>query len=37
MEILKAEDLSFSYQNKYQTVHAVKHVSCGFEPGKTYF
>ncbi|MBQ6273925.1 MAG: ABC transporter ATP-binding protein [Oscillospiraceae bacterium] len=36
MEILKAEDLSFSYQNKYQTVHAVKHVSCGFEPGKTY-
>ena len=36
MEILKAEDLSFSYQNKYQTVHAVKHVSCAFEPGKTY-
>ena len=36
MEILKAEDLSFSYQNKYQTVHAVKHVSCAFEPEKTY-
>ena len=36
MEILKAENLSFSYQNKYQTVHAVKHVSCAFEPGKTY-
>ena len=30
MEILKAEDLSFSYQNKYQTVHAVRHVTCSF-------
>ena len=36
MEILKAEDLSYTYQNKYQTVHAVRHVSCSFEPGKTY-
>ena len=36
MEILKAEDLSFSYQNKYQTVHAVRHVTCSFEPGETY-
>ena len=36
MEILRAENLSFSYVNKYQTVNAVKHVSCGFEPGKTY-
>ena len=36
MEILKAENLSFSYQNKFQTVHAVKHVTCGFELGKAY-
>lgn len=36
MEILKAEDLSFSYQNKFQTVHAVKHVTCGFEQGMAY-
>ena len=36
MELLKAENLSFSYRNKYQTVQAVKDVSCGFEPGKTY-
>ncbi len=36
MEILKAENLSFSYQNKFQTVHAVKNVTCGFELGKAY-
>ena len=36
MEILKAENLSFSYQNKFQTVNAVKHVTCGFELGKAY-
>ena len=36
MELLKAENLSFSYQNKYQTVRAVKGVSCAFAPGKTY-
>ena len=36
MEILKAENLSFSYQNKFQTVHAVKNVTCGFESGKAY-
>ena len=36
MEILKAENLSFSYQNKFQTVHAVRQVTCGFETGKAY-
>jgi len=36
MEILKAENLSFSYQNKFQAVHAVKNVTCTFELGKTY-
>lgn len=36
MELLKAENLSFSYQNKYQTVHAVKQANCSFEPGKAY-
>ena len=36
MDILKAENLSFSYQNKFQTVNAVKNVTCGFELGKAY-
>ncbi|MBE7003538.1 MAG: ABC transporter ATP-binding protein [Ruminococcaceae bacterium] len=36
MELLKAENVSFTYQNKYQTVHAVKQASCSFEPGRTY-
>ncbi|MBR4435358.1 MAG: ABC transporter ATP-binding protein [Clostridia bacterium] len=36
MEILRAEDLSFTYKNKYQTVNAVKNVTCGFEKGKAY-
>ena len=36
MELLKAESLSFSYQNKYQTVQAVKDVSCSFAAGKIY-
>ncbi len=36
MELLAANGLSFSYKNKYQTVQAVKDVSCSFAPGKTY-
>ena len=36
MEILKAENLSFSYQNKFQTVQAVKGVTCAFELGRAY-
>lgn len=36
MPILEAKDLSFSYRNKYQTVHAVRQASCTFERGKAY-
>ena len=36
MDILKTENLSFSYQNKFQTVNAVKNVTCSFELGKCY-
>lgn len=36
MEVLKAEHVSFSYRNRYQTVHAVNDVSCTFECGKVY-
>lgn len=36
MERIKAESVSYSYQNKYQTVEAVKEVSCAFETGKMY-
>ena len=36
MEILRAENLSFSYRNKYQTVDAVRGVSCTFSRGKAY-
>jgi len=36
MEILRTENLTFSYQNKYQKVQAVKNVTCSFEQGKAY-
>ena len=36
MSILTAENVSFDYVNKFQTVHAVKHITCAFEPGKSY-
>ncbi len=36
MERIKAESVSYSYQNKYQTVEAVKEVTCTFESGKLY-
>ena len=36
MSILRAENVSFSYQNKSQTVLAVKNVSCGFELAHAY-
>lgn len=36
MERIKAESVSYSYQNKYQTVEAVKDVTCTFETGKLY-
>ena len=36
MDILRAENVSFSYRSKYQTVHAVKNVSCSFERAHSY-
>ncbi len=36
MEILKADNVSFSYVNRFQRVDAVKNVSCAFETGKAY-
>ena len=36
MERIKAESVSYSYQNKDQTVEAVKDVTCTFETGKMY-
>ena len=36
MEILRLEDVSYSYQTKYQTIEAVKHVSCTFEQALMY-
>ena len=34
--LLTVTDLSFSYRNKYQTVHALKEATCTFERGKAY-
>lgn len=36
MCILKAEHVSYSYRTKYQTIEAVKDVSCEFEAGNLY-
>lgn len=36
MEILKADNVSFSYVNRYQRVDAVKSASYAFETGKAY-
>ena len=36
MNILTVENLSFDYKSKFQTVHAVKDVSCAFACGKAY-
>ncbi len=36
MEILRAENVSYSYQTKYQKVDAVRNVSCSFEKGGFY-
>lgn len=36
MERIKVENISYSYQNKYQTIEAVKEISCTFESGKLY-
>ncbi len=36
MAIIKVENVSYSYKTKYQTVHALKNVSCTFEDGQMY-
>ncbi len=36
MSVLSAEKVSFTYQSKYQKVHALDDVSCEFELGKFY-
>lgn len=36
MEILRAENVYYSYQTKYQKVDAVKDVTCAFEKGGFY-
>ena len=36
MTMLKANNVEFEYQSKYQKVHALKGVSCTFEEGKFY-
>ena len=36
MEILTANNISFSYVNRYQRVDALKNVSCSFEAGRAY-
>lgn len=36
MSILEIQDVSYSYNSKYQKVDAIKHVSCSFEKGKVY-
>lgn len=36
MEILRAENVSYTYQSKYQKVQALKEVSCTFGTGRLY-
>jgi len=36
VNIIQAVKVSYSYRSKYQTIEAVKQVTCGFEPGKMY-
>lgn len=36
MSVLSTENLSFTYQSKYQKVQALKNVTCSFELGKFY-
>lgn len=36
MAVLNVKEVSYSYQNKYQTVYAVNNVSVSFEQGKFY-
>ncbi|MBQ7871649.1 MAG: ABC transporter ATP-binding protein [Oscillospiraceae bacterium] len=36
MELLKAENVSFTYRNRGQQVQAVRDVTCSFRPGQCY-
>ena len=36
MEQIRVEHISYSYQNQYQKIEAVKDISCGFEAGNLY-
>ena len=36
MNILELRDVSYSYDSKYQSIDAMKHVDCCFEEGKVY-
>lgn len=36
MEKIRVENVSYSYQNQYQKIQAVKEVSCSFEAGNMY-
>ncbi|MBE6951523.1 MAG: ATP-binding cassette domain-containing protein, partial [Ruminococcaceae bacterium] len=36
MALLNVENASFTYQNKSQTVRAVKDVTCSFDEGRAY-
>lgn len=36
MSILNANSVAYTYRTRYQTVHALKDVSCSFETGKIY-
>ena len=36
MKYLQANEVAYTYRNKYQTVHALRGVSADFMPGKMY-
>lgn len=36
MEVIRVENVSYSYCSKYQTIEALKNVSCSFETGMMY-
>ncbi|KAI4439521.1 putative ABC transporter ATP-binding protein [Schaedlerella arabinosiphila] len=36
MEKIRVENVSYSYQNQYQKIQAVKEVTCSFEAGNMY-
>ena len=36
MSILTVQDVSYTYQSRYQKVQALNHVTCTFEPGHFY-